>query len=286
MPKTAAADADSVNALVRGFEVLDCVAQARRSLTLTEVAQLTAIPKPTVSRLLTTLVRLGHLRESREAQGYELASGVVRLAEAFLGASGVRHWARPHMVALAEDCGATTFLGVRDGDEMLVVEAARSRSAVATLGSDVGTRMALPTSALGRAWLVGVDEATRMAVISRLRRPPAALRAPAARALDAALEHAQRDGVALSIGELHPHISAAAVPIRTPSGEVVALNCGGPSFLIPQDKLERQVIPRLMRAAEALARDIGGIAGKALTGGVLPAATTAQGRKRASTKAA
>jgi DNA-binding IclR family transcriptional regulator len=286
MPKSAAADSDSVNALVRGFEVLDCVAGARRPLTLAEVAQLTAIPKPTTLRLLTTLVRLGHLRAAREGQGYEMASGVVRLAEAFLGATGVRQWARPHLVSLAEVCGATAFLGVRDADEMLVVEAARSRSAVALIGADVGTRMPLSTSSLGRAWLAGVDEPTRMAVLTQLKRPPAALRAPAARALDAALARAQRDGFALSIGEFHTNISAAAVPIRTPSGEVVAINCGGPSFLIPQDTLERQVVPRLVRAAQALARDIGGIAGTALTSGGEAPVTAPRKRKRASTASA
>ncbi|MBX3604067.1 MAG: hypothetical protein KF788_02280 [Piscinibacter sp.] len=57
---------------------------------------------------------------------------------------------------------------------------------------------------------------------------------------------------------------AAAVPVRTPGGEVVALNCGGPAFLMPPDQLLRRVVPRLLRAAEALAREIGGTSGAAL----------------------
>jgi len=55
------------------------------------------------------------------------------------------------------------------------------------------------------------------------------------------------------------------VPVRTPGGQVVSFNCGGPAFLMPQQRLESYVLPRLLRAADALARDIGGVAGAALT---------------------
>ena len=107
MPARSPDDADSVRALVRGFEVLDCYAAARRPLGTNEVAELTGIPKPTVSRLIATLAGLGHLRPAAQGTAYELAAGVVRLAEAFLGAIDVRHHARPHVVQLAEECNAS-----------------------------------------------------------------------------------------------------------------------------------------------------------------------------------
>jgi DNA-binding IclR family transcriptional regulator len=255
MPRKAEAS-DNVSALTRGFEVLNCFAAARRPLGNGELAQATGIPRPTVSRLVATLVSLGHLRPARESDKYELAAGVVRLAEAFLGAIDVRAYARPHLVALAEATGASAFLGVRDGDEMLVVEAGRARSAVAVIGADVGTRMSLATSALGRAWLAGVDAPTRAAVLASW---------PANRALDAALAEARRGGFALSLGEWHPNINAVAVPVRTPGGEVVTINCGSPSFVMPAQRLHEFVIPRLVAAADAFAADIGGVAGYALT---------------------
>lgn len=258
MSPSRSADGDAVNALVRGFEVLDCVAQAGAALTNAEISSRTGIPRPTVSRLLSTLVTLGHVREAQGKPGYELAPGVVRLAQAFLGAIELRHHARPHLVALAESCNASAFLAVRDADDMLVVEAGRSRSAVALLGSDVGTRMALASSALGRAWLAGVDEATRLAVLSRLRSGPTSVRALAGRSLDRAIASAQRQGVALSIGEWHPNINAAGVAVRTPSGEVLAINCGGPAFLMPERRLRDIVVPRLLDTAAELARAVGG----------------------------
>jgi DNA-binding IclR family transcriptional regulator len=263
--------ADNVSALERGFAVLDCFAAARRPLGNGEISRLTGIPRPTVTRLIATLVTLGHVRPAPGKDLYELASGVVRLAQAFLGAIDVRSFARPHLVALAEATGASSFLGLRDGDEMLVVESGRSRSAVAFLGSDVGTRMSLATSALGRAWLAGVDAATRHAVLERWRAARGANNRPVpGPALLAALDEARAQGYAVSLGEWHPNINAVAAPIRTPSGEVVTINCGSPAFVMPADRLRELVIPKLLLTAAALARDIGGVAGPELTAPATP----------------
>jgi IclR family transcriptional regulator, positive regulator for flagellar biogenesis len=208
-------------------------------------------------------VGLGHVRAAPGSERFELAAGVVGLAQAFLGGLDVRGAARPHLVALAESTGASSLLGVRDGEEMLVIEAARSRSAVASLAADIGTRMALASSALGRGWLAGVDAPTRSAVLAQLKRQRGRIAIDAD--FEAMLDESRTQGYALSLGDWHPAINAVAVPVRTPSGEIITLNCGGPSFVMPAERLREVGIPALLRTAEALARDIGGEAGLAVT---------------------
>lgn len=265
MPRKPDPAADNVSALQRGFEVLDCFVAARAPLGNGEVALATGIPRPTVSRLIGTLVALGHLRPAREGDKYELGPGLVRLAQAFFDAGDIRAYARPHLRALAEASGGSAFLGVREGDEVLIVEAAKSRSAVAVLGADVGTRMSLVTSALGRAWLAGSSQQTREAVIERLRKSRKDVPAGAAAALQAALAEAQRTGYTVSLGEWNPGTNAAAVPLRTASGETMTINCGGPAFVITPERLREVVVPALVATVAALAREIGGQAGLALT---------------------
>jgi DNA-binding IclR family transcriptional regulator len=268
-PKTAEAT-DNVSALQRGFEVLDCIAAAQRPMTNADVSTLTGIPRPTVSRLLGTLVSLGHLRQPPGSDRYELASGLVRLAEAFLGNIDVRAWARPHLATLAEGTGVSALLGLREGNEMLVVEAVRSRSAVAVFRADVGTRMVIATSALGRAWLSGTDAVTRDTLMAGWRAGTAKTnkdRLPdqAFAALAAEMRDVPERGYALSLGDWHPDINAVAVPVRTPNGEVVAINCGGPAFVLGAQRLNDVVLPQLLAAAQAIAKDIGGVAGRELT---------------------
>jgi DNA-binding IclR family transcriptional regulator len=280
MPRSRSDDgsADNVSALQRGFAVLDCFAGSRASLANSDVSRLTGIPRPTVTRLIATLVALGHLRPAREADRFELAAGVVRLAEAFLGTLDVRGHARPHLVALAEATGASSYLGVRDGTDVLVIEGARARSAVAFLGADVGTRMALATSALGRAWLVGVDDTTRALVLKQLR--GSVRKGAAGVPSDAWMAEARRAGYAVSLGEWHVDINAVGVPVRTPAGEVFTINCGSPSFVMPAERLRTVAIPATLAAAAAIARDIGGSAGPALTRAALPSLPAPATRRR------
>ncbi|MEO7939318.1 MAG: IclR family transcriptional regulator [Burkholderiaceae bacterium] len=256
---------DTVSALERGFRVLECFAAARRPLGNAEVADLTDIPRPTVTRLISTLVSLGQLRPAPEMDRYELAAGVVRLAQAFLGAIDVRSFARPHLTRLAEDTSASALVGVRDGLEVLVVEASRSRSAVMVMGADVGTRMSLVTSALGRAWLAGLDPDAYAGVREQIRASGRHASALELKAMDRAVRSARETGYALSLGEWHPNMNAVAVPVRTASGEIISINCGSPAFVLPIERLKNFVLPRLLEAAHALARDIGGSAGLALT---------------------
>jgi len=75
---------------------------------------------------------------------------------------------------------------------------------------------------------------------------------------------------ALSLGEWHPNINAVAVPVRTPAGEVVTINCGSPSFVMPPQRLHEFVIPKLVATADTFAAEIGGVAGLALTAAQAP----------------
>ena len=255
---------ESVSALERGFRVLDCFVAAARPLGNSEVADLTGIPRPSVTRLIATLVGLGHLRPVESSERWELAAGVVRLAQAFLGTLNIRDYARAHLQRLAEELGSSSFLGVRDGLEVLVVEAARPRAAVAVMSADVGTRMSLAHSALGRAWLLGVTPQMRDMVLRQLADAAVVPGGKKAELLQS-LEGARAGGYIVSLGEWHPAIYAAAVPVRTADGQVVTLNSGGPAFMLPEETLRERVVPALLAAAQALARDIGGLAGPALT---------------------
>ena len=69
--------ADTVSALERGIAVLRCFTEDRRVLGPTELSRLTGVPRPTVTRLASTLVGRGRRRGARGgAAGKERAGGV------------------------------------------------------------------------------------------------------------------------------------------------------------------------------------------------------------------
>ncbi|HEX6361427.1 MAG TPA: helix-turn-helix domain-containing protein, partial [Albitalea sp.] len=114
---------DTVSALERGIAVLRAFDEDRRVLTPTELSRLTGIPRPTVTRLASTLVALGLMKQEHGSERFMLGPGVVSLARVFLAGLDVRAVARPHMQALAESAGGSVYLAVRDGLEMVLIEA-------------------------------------------------------------------------------------------------------------------------------------------------------------------
>ena len=242
-------DRQFVTALARGLDVLRAFHPGERHLANRDIAARTKLPRPTVSRLTHTLTRLGYLVHEAETERYRLGSAVLSLGYAAVAHMDFRSFARPHMQEIADVARSSCALGDCHGLEMIYVESCRGRDAPFTLGLDVGSRIPLATTAMGRAYLAGLDEAARGALLDRLaqseRKGWPALR----RGIDRAIEGYAAQGFVLSINEWMPEINAVGVPVVfQDTGAVMALTCGGAASLLPRALLEREIGPRLVAA--------------------------------------
>jgi len=257
-----AATADTVSALDRGIALLGCFDESRRCLGPTELSRLTGIPRPSVVRLAATLLARRWLQTEPGGERYMLGPGVVSLARIYLSGLDVRAAARPPMQALADRFGASVYLAVDDGEALVLIEACRARDAMWTTRLDVGSRIPLLTSALGRAWLADCEAEVRQARLAALRETHEAAAWPGLmHNLDAALADHARHGWCLSLGDFHRDIHSVAVPLRGPRDERMVLNCGGPMFQMPPQRLRGEVGPALREEARRLADAIGGRVG-------------------------
>lgn len=262
-PGTEAAEAsesrsDTVSALERGISVLRCFSHEHPALGYAEIARMTGIPRPTVNRLVATLQATGMLKPALAADRFTLGPAVLTLARVFLASLDVRAVARPKMQAMAEAVGASVYLAVRDGMEMVLIEACRPGTSILSPRFDVGSRAPMPNSALGRAYLSAMDDAKRNQLVDSLR----LLRGPewdhVGPGMERAIDEAQRLGYCLSLGEFHHEINSVSVPLVGPGEEIMALNCGGAAYVFTEERLRQEFAPRLRSIAQDIARDIGG----------------------------
>lgn len=253
------ASPDTVAALDRGLALLNCFRDGQRLLGATDLARLTGIPRPTVIRLAATLVAHRWLQNEAGGERYQLGAGVVSLAQSFLSGLDVRAASRAPMQALAEATGGAVYLAVRDGLEMVLIEACRARSTMLSARLDVGSRVPLPNSALGRAYLGTVDETTRDQLLESLRHSRSSDWPALETGLQRALVDHARSGYCLSAGEFHAEINSVSVALTGPNGDVMAFNCGGPAFVFSEDRLRTQVAPALVQMVRQIAADIGGL---------------------------
>jgi IclR family transcriptional regulator, positive regulator for flagellar biogenesis len=250
---------DTVSALDRGLALLNCFRDGQRALSATELARLAGIPRPTVIRLAATLVAHRWLQIEPGGDRYMLGAGVVSLAQTFLSGLDVRAVARAPMQALAEQSRGSVYLAVRDGLEMVLIEACRAQSTMLSARLDVGSRIPLANSALGRAYLGALEDAARAPLLDGLRALHGNDWPTVEPGLRKALGECARTGLCVSAGEFHREINSVSVALRGPRAEVLTFNCGGPAFAFSEKRLRNEIAPALVQMARQIAQDIGGV---------------------------
>jgi DNA-binding IclR family transcriptional regulator len=251
-------DRQFVTALARGLDILRVFRPGDGPLGNQEIAQRTGLPKPTVSRLTYTLTRLGHLVYLERLGKYQIGLGVLTLGHVALGAMSVRHLARQHMQALADHTDLPVALGTRDRLSMIYAEACRSRDTV-SLRYDIGTRIPIAVTAMGRAYLAALPERERGYLMGHLEQRYGARWPEVRHGIDKAMREIAEHGFCCSLAEWQADVFAVAAPMRMPDGSgLMAINCGGPGFLTNVKRLTDDIGPRLVNLVRTVETSAGG----------------------------
>lgn len=249
---------DEVIALARGLTVLRCIAVANAPVSNRELAELTGIPKPTVSRITATLVGAGFLYQLPDSERFVLTAAVLELSNGFLRNFDIRARARPFLIELAERTSLSVHLAVRDRLDMVVIDAIRPRSAILVSRLEVGSRMDLTRTAVGRAYLAVLAEPDRAALMAGLQAASGDDWPHLHARLAGALEDTRANGFAIATGEWYEGLNAIAAGFVGPAGERYAVNCGGAAHLCPREWLIERAAPALLECIEKIVREIGG----------------------------
>jgi DNA-binding IclR family transcriptional regulator len=184
------------------------------------------LPKATVFRILTTLVDQGWLAYDSATATYTLGFAALRHADSLLCGLDILAKARPFMRAVRDAVNETVVLSLRDGDSRINVESVDGGQAIAqTL--QLGVRAPLYTGAASQAFLAAMGDAEVDAYLARTELAaynPATLTTP--EAVRARIAQVRAQGYARTVGEFTLSATqtvAIAVPVRDPSGSVIAV---------------------------------------------------------------
>ena len=260
---TPAKDRQFVTALARGLDILRAFHAGEGMLGNQEIAHRTGLPKPTVARLTHTLTELGYLNYIRRFRKYELGASVLALGYAAISSMDVRRASRQPLETLAHALNASTALGGRDRHSMIYLEACRGPSVVA-ITHDVGTRVPMASTAMGRAYHFSLPDADRNKHIDAIRRRWRDDWAKVKAGIDRSFKELADHGFCVTWGEWLPELCGVGVPLRNTDGTAAyAVNASAPIYQISRDRLEADWGPRLVKVA----RDIRtGMAAPAATG--------------------
>jgi DNA-binding IclR family transcriptional regulator len=258
--KKPATDRSFVVALARGLDVLRAFRPNDGLLGNQEIAARTNLPKPTISRLTYTLTKLGYLTQVPRFEKYQLAPPAMALGYAALANLGVRHLSQPFRDELMQQTGGAVAVGARDRLSMIYVGQARSSLTVG-VQLDVGSRIPIATTAMGRAYIWALENEDRAALLKELREHYGHRWPRIKDGIERAGEMIAKQGFAISAGEWHDDIHAVGVPLTLNDGTgPYAFNCGAPAFRFSEDRLLNDIGPRLVAMVRNIEAALGGVA--------------------------
>lgn len=128
----------------------------------------TGLPKPTIVRLLETLIADGYVTNDKRQAGYRITSQVQSLSCGFQGDAPVVEVGRPWAIEFTRRYRWPVAIAVLDKDAVAVRLSTIADSPVSPMHATINMRLQLLTRALGRAYLAFCPRAERDLLLSFL----------------------------------------------------------------------------------------------------------------------
>lgn len=241
-----------VSALARGLSVLHAFDSGNQPLSNAEIAERVQLPKPTVSRITFTLTELGYLKYVEDSGRYQLGVGVLTLGYSVMAQLEIRDVARPYMQELAHYADASVYLGIPSGLQITYIEACRSHASMA-IRLGVGSRIPLPTTGMGRAYLGALSDDELKAIKKKLAFEFGDRWPRVEKRLTVAIRQYKQRGFAITIGDWISEANSAGSVIRRADGyPVYTINVGGLRSIITLERLEKDLGPRVLGVARQI----------------------------------
>jgi len=231
-----------VQSLARAFEVLRVVAESQKGASQGAIIQSTGLNRTTVWRIVTNLCALGALRPDSNGS-YTLGPRLIALGEI----------ARNQMISsqelidilrrLRDETGETCHFAGPERDGLVYLEKMESTRPVRA-ASRVGGHLDLHCTALGKAYLAFVADATRIDLLGSMEFARRTSHTIGSRAqYESELATVRNRGWALDNEENELEIRCVAAPVLDSGGHAVA----AVSVSVPTSRLPLSQVPAIAR---------------------------------------
>jgi len=163
-----ASDEPIGGALARGLAILRCFMPGREVLSHTELAELTGMPKSTVSRLTTALLHTGFLLKTPDGR-FAVGYAALSLTSSSLGNCRFIHDAKDEIAHITQRFRANVGVSVPYDVEMIYVYVAYGDDTRLSRRLVPGSRKRLESNAIGHAYVASLDARTRRALLRRMK---------------------------------------------------------------------------------------------------------------------
>lgn len=211
-----------VSSVEKAFQILRAFEARERSLSLTEISELTGLDKSTAQRFTYTLAALGYLHKDAEARRYTISPKVMSLGMIYLRTDPLVARARHQLYELNKVLDATVNMTVLDDTDVMYVVRYPGRQVV-TVDVVLGMRRPAFCTASGRAILSTMSDDDVMAILERSKLVAyTKYTKTTTDEIMAEVHKARMQGFALTEQETTIGDVSIAAPVRKPDGSSTA----------------------------------------------------------------
>lgn len=144
-------------AVQKAFQLLRVMAESRKELGLSELAQKLGFSKSTTHGLIRALLKVHAIDQSPERKTFFLGPAIVDLAFGSWNYLRVCEQAQPSLEELRDQTGETVFLGVLSRSRGIIMATAEATKPL-KISSPPGTSIPLLAGAVGKVFLARLDD--------------------------------------------------------------------------------------------------------------------------------
>jgi DNA-binding IclR family transcriptional regulator len=236
-----------IQSVTRALDVLFAVAESERPLPVASLSRALGLPRPTVHRILNTLVASGVVARVDSDRAYVVTPKLALASAANASAATLGDIVMPYLHRLVAISEETASLHVRVGDlRVCLAEVEGSRGIRWVRGK--GWTAPIWSGAVGRVMLAGLSDEERQEILSRNQLHAIAsntvVEVPELRSL---IEAARSEGWSCSESETVDGAAATAAPVRDRNGKTI----GVLSLYASADRMSHMVslVDELLQAA-------------------------------------
>lgn len=250
---TSIEDIDQGSASLRSLGILDVIVKADRPISLAQIAEQLALPKPTVFRLLSTLEKAGWVFRQPVEKEYVVGARLAGFGLGVMMNNSVRATRHAILAGVASEIGETCNITMLDDNEVVYMDRVETQWPL-KIDLQAGTRVPLHCSASGKLMLSQMNSAKRRTLLDHMvltRFTDNTITDIGV--LESELEQIRVNRIGIDNQEYLDGLICVAVPVHDSNGKLAAaLAVQAPTARFSLARALEQV-PVLTRAADALA---------------------------------
>lgn len=240
---------------------LDLLGQFRGDddeLGVTELSNRLKLHKNNVFRLLATLESRNYIEQNKATENYRLGLKTLELGQTFIRQMGLLKHSRPVMEQLVRECNETAYVATLREASIVYLDMVETGHTVRVVPR-VGAWLPAFCTAAGKVQLANLtdDELENVLLSRELKRyTPNTITDRAE--LKRHLHQVAEQGYAIDNEELDVAVRCVAAPIRDYNRMIVgAISISGPSLRVSDERMEKELIPLVIRAAQETSLRLG-----------------------------